>query len=160
MTSCRSIFFTCSSMSGSYVTSWSDASAAQSEVCCHRCRHGVVWFWYDRCCAQNVRRHWSAFNKNLDTSASSRAATHRLATGCDRTDILKKNATVVCKLLDLGHAGLGHAELGQRDWDMRNWDSGTGTHATRTICLFFWDTNVERKNFSLRLNVCNNCCCY
>jgi len=37
--------------------------------------------------------------------------------------------SVVCKLLDLGHAGLGHAELGQRDWegqrdwDMRNWDS-------------------------------------
>ena len=30
---------------------------------------------------------------------------------------------VVCKLLDLGHAGLGHSELGQRDWDMRNWDS-------------------------------------
>ena len=29
---------------------------------------------------------------------------------------------VVCKLLDLGHAGMGHVELGQRDWDMRNWD--------------------------------------
>ena len=42
---------------------------------------------------------------------------------------------VVCKLLDLGHAGLGHAELGQRDWDMRNWDSGTGTGATRTAGL-------------------------
>ena len=26
-------------------------------------------------------------------------------------------AIVVCKLLDLGHAGLGHAELGQRYWD-------------------------------------------
>ena len=43
--------------------------------------------------------------------------------------------TVVCKLLDLGHAGLGHAELGQRDWDMRNWDSGTKTGATRTAGL-------------------------
>jgi len=32
-------------------------------------------------------------------------------------------ARVVCKLLDLGHAGLGHAELGQRDWDMWNWNS-------------------------------------
>ena len=42
---------------------------------------------------------------------------------------------VVCKLLDLGHAGLGHVELGQRDWDMRNWDSGTGTSATRTAGL-------------------------
>ena len=45
---------------------------------------------------------------------------------------------VVCKLLDLGHAGLGHAELGQRDWDRRYKDSGTGTRATRTICLFFY----------------------
>ena len=41
----------------------------------------------------------------------------------------------VCKLLDLGHAGLGHAELGQRDWDMRNWDSGTGTCGTGTAGL-------------------------
>jgi len=38
-----------------------------------------------------------------------------------------KSTVVVCKLLDLGHAGLGHAELGQQDWDMRNWDSATGT---------------------------------
>ena len=43
--------------------------------------------------------------------------------------------SVVCKLLELGHAVLGHAELGQRFWDMRNWDSGSGTCATRTAGL-------------------------
>jgi len=59
---------------------------------------------------------------------------------------------VVCKLLDLGHAGLEHAELGQRYWDtrywdIRNWDSGTGTRTTGTAGLGhaelgqrYWDT--------------------
>ena len=50
-------------------------------------------------------------------------------------DMLHPTLAVVCKLLDLGHAGLGHAELGQWDWDMRNWDSGTGTCGTGTAGL-------------------------
>jgi len=33
------------------------------------------------------------------------------------SDFFTGRMPVVCKLLDLGHAGLGHAELGQRDWD-------------------------------------------
>ena len=32
----------------------------------------------------------------------------------------------------------GQALQGQRDWDRRYKDSGTGTRATRTICLFFY----------------------
>jgi len=59
--------------------------------------------------------------------------------------------TVVCKLLELGHAGLGHAELGQRDWDTRYKDSGTGTRGTGSAGLghaelgqFFCDSLHEK----------------
>ena len=84
---------------------------------------------------------------------------------------LQSCARVVCKLLDLGHAGLKHAELGQWDWDMRNWDSGTGTRATRTgatrtvelghakLGQFLADRTIGRAygtvcRLSVRLSVC------
>jgi len=92
----------------------------------------------DTLCRSSLALVYSAAEYATSTWGSSRHAKkvdNALNTTMRTITATLKSTSVVCKLLDLGHAVLGHAELGQRFWDMRNWDSGSGTCGTGTAFL-------------------------